>query len=85
MLVGADWENSAQPWKVVEKGKWYREEGLDDREVRLTVWVADARTMRVPVYLFPVFALVPYEAGAGVATMETMLRYFCATEHLKHW
>jgi hypothetical protein len=33
LLVAAYWKNSAQPWKIVEKRKRYREEGVNDREV----------------------------------------------------
>jgi hypothetical protein len=31
-LVGAEWKNSTQTWIVVDKGKRYGEEGIDDRE-----------------------------------------------------
>ena len=32
LLVNTDWHNSSQARKVVEKGEWYRKEGIDDRE-----------------------------------------------------
>jgi hypothetical protein len=41
------WCDCGQPWKVVDKGERYGEEGIDDRKVVLTGWVVNARTIPV--------------------------------------
>jgi hypothetical protein len=86
--VSTDWYNSSQVGKGVEEGEWYGEEGIDDRELVLTGWVVNARTILVKIDLKIfncIIALIPYKSIKAACTMETMWCDWCATKYLKYW
>ncbi len=87
-LVGTDWHNCSQARKVVEKGEWYREKCINDREWPLAGWVIDARTILVTINnkcFNLATALIPYDRLKAVCGVEAMLCGLCTTECLKYW
>ena len=68
----------------MEKGEWYRKEGIDDREWLLTGWVIDARTILVIIDMNMAVAHIPDESGKVVCGVEAMQCGSCTAECLKY-
>jgi hypothetical protein len=71
----------------VEKRVWYREEGIDDREVPFSGWIVHARTIIVSVRTKSwgrVISFVPDERMCVVHSVKTMLCDCRTTECLKY-
>jgi hypothetical protein len=70
-----------------EKSVWYREEGIDDREVLFTGWIVDARTIIVSVHTKNwghVISFIPDERMHVVCSVKMMLCDCHTTKCLKY-